>query len=277
MSNENQEALPEYLKSRLQQQNGDSDSLASSSMSIPRVSLRGRKFRLTEGGEELAKPSDSLDVVILAVEPGTGFFIKTYYEGGYQSGDNSPPTCASSNGQNPDGWVTSPVNDRCNTCRMNQFGSATSRTGKKAKACRDSKRLWVAKPDDIDGTVFAMGVPVTSLKNVSEYGRKLKTNGYPLAAVITTMTMEDAEYPQVEFAMKGFLPETEGLLALNRSVARNWNIGAASTAPQLEHNAAERQNMLPPVNSVKEDLGANPGVTDVAAKPAPVGDILGNW
>ena len=35
---------------------------------------------------------------------------------------------------------------------------------KKTKACKDSKRLWLAEPDNIDGTVFALGVPVTSLK-----------------------------------------------------------------------------------------------------------------
>ena len=44
-------AVPEYLKAYMAQPNTEADSLASSSISIPRISLRGRKFRLIEGGE----------------------------------------------------------------------------------------------------------------------------------------------------------------------------------------------------------------------------------
>lgn len=280
MSDKEVMAVPEYLKARLAQPNAEADSLASSSISIPRVSLRGRKFRLVVDGEEIRKPADTLEAVILAVEPGAGLFVKTYFEGTYNSGDSSPPTCASSDGIAPDSWVTSPQSNRCNSCKMNQFGSATSRSGKKAKACRDSKRVWLALPDDIEGTVFAMGIPVTSLKNVSEYGRELKANGYPISAVITKIGMEDTEFPQLEFEMGGFLPEKEGLLALERNVARDWNISSASTAPMIEHAGGDKPAALPSVAQAAKAKAPDASIAD--AKPKGEGGasadaILGNW
>jgi hypothetical protein len=270
-------AIPEYLKAFMASQgaNAEADSLASSSISIPRVSLRGRKFRLVEGGEEIRKPSDELNAVILAVEPGAGLFIKTFYEGTYNSGDSSPPTCASSDGIAPDGWVTTPQAQRCQTCPKNQFGSATSRSGKKSKACRDSKRVWLALPEDIDGTVFAMGIPVTSLKNVSEYGRELKTNGYPISAVITQITMEDSEFPMLEFEMLGFLDEKTGKSALDRNIARDWNIGSASAAPLLE-DAREKPKALPSVKEATQTVDATIADTKSTSNKG-VDDVLGKW
>ena len=281
-------AVPEYLKAYMAQPNTEADSLASSSISIPRISLRGRKFRLIEGGEEIRKPSDELHAVILAVEPEAGLFVKTYYEGQYNSGDSSPPTCASSNGIAPDTWVTTPQSNRCATCPKNQFGSATSRSGKKAKACRDSKRVWMALPEDIEGTVYAMNIPVTSLKNVSEYGRLLKTNGFPISAVITKISMEDAEFPQLMFEMAGFLNEETGKTAIERNIARDWNIGAASTAPLLEYRSgADKPAALPSVAQATARPQADASIIDqpkgnvtdvkVAADGKSVDSVLGNW
>jgi len=267
--------VPEYLKAFMSRPNTEADSLASSSISIPRVSLRGRKFRLIEGGEEIRKPAEELNAVILAVEPGPGLFIKTFYDGNYNSGDSYPPTCTSSDGVRPDSWVTTPQSNRCQTCPKNQFGSATSRSGKKAKACKDSKRVWLVLPEDIDGTVFAMGIPVTSLKNVSEYGRELKTNGYPISAVITQITMEDSEFPMLEFKRLGFLDEKTGKAAIARNIARDWNIGSASSAPMLEDHH-DTPKALP---SVKDAMvSADASITD--SKPAAgksADEVLGNW
>lgn len=270
--------IPEYLKAYMANNapQADTDSLASSSMSIPRVSLRGRKFRLVEDGEEIRKPADELMSVILAVEPGAGLFVKTYYENGYNSGDSTPPTCAASDGIAPDSWVTTPQSNRCQTCPKNQFGSATSRSGKKSKACRDSKRIWLALPEDIHGTVFAMGVPVTSLKNVSEYGRQLKTNGYPLATVVTKITMVDSEFPLLEFEMAGFLNEETGLAAIERNVARDWSIGAASSAPLLSDHSAEKPKSLPSMAQATKAPDAS--IADTTVKSGASADtVLGNW
>lgn len=260
-------AMPDYLKSLITQ-NNDTESLASSSTSVPRISLRGRKFRLIEGGEEIRKPSDELRLVILAVEPEANLFIKTFYEGQYVSGDSSPPTCASSNGIAPDGWVTNPQSNRCMTCPKNQFGSATSRDGKKAKACKDAKRIWGALPEDVSGTVFALNIPVSSLKNVADYAKKLKSNGFPISAVITKMIMEDAEYPKVMFEMDGFLDENSGRQAIERNIARDWDIQAASSVPLLE-DSSNKPKALP---TVEQSIENSPTKSETN-----VSDILGKW
>lgn len=228
--------IPEHLKKFMtnSQASTDADAMAASSISIPRISLRGRKFRLIEGGEELRKPADELFGVILAVEPGSGLMQKTYYAKGYQSGDSSPPDCSSTNGVTPDPWIAEPVNNKCSTCPMNAFGSAKTQNGKKSKACKDSKRLWVAEPDKIGGTVFAMGVPVTSLKAMAEYGAMLKANGVPAAAVITRFTMKDSEFPELLFDFVGVLDEKPMEAALLRNEQKDWGIGMSG--PLLEHN-----------------------------------------
>lgn len=227
-------AIPEHLKKYITSAgaSSDADAMASASISVPRISLKGRKFRLIEGGEEIRRPADDLFVVILAVEPGTGLMAKTYYEKGYQSGDSSPPDCSSSNGVTPDTWISNPVSAKCQGCPKNVFGSAKSASGGKAKACKDSKRLWVVEPDNINGTVYALGVPVTSLKAMAEYGAMLKRNGVPTAAVITRLSMKDSEFPELLFEYTGVLEQEHLEVAMLRNESKNWDHKAT---PMLEH------------------------------------------
>lgn len=231
----NQIAIPEHLKKYLTPQgtSSDADSMASASISIPRISLRGRKFRLIEGGEEIRKPADELFAVIVAVEPGSGLFAKTFYDKGYSSGDTSPPDCSSSNGITPDPWVNNPQATACKNCPKNAWGSAINNQGKKIKACKDSKRLWIVEPDNINGTVFALGVPVTSLKALSEYGNMLKQHGIPAAAVMTKLSMKDTEFPELVFEFAGVLNEQQTDAAMLRNEIKDWNINASG--PMLEH------------------------------------------
>lgn len=262
-------AIPEHLKKFLtnNQASSDADAMAAASISIPRISLRGRKFRLVEGGEELRRPADELFVVILAVEPGAGLNAKTYYEKGYTSGDSSPPDCSSANGVFPDSWISNPVSTKCQGCPKNIFGSAKSANGGKAKACKDSKRLWVAEPDNLNGTVYALGVPVTSLKAMAEYGAMLKANGVPAAAVITRLTMKDTEFPELLFDFVGVLEQEPMESAMLRHEQKNWSIG--NSGPLLEHNPGPisapgqpvtGQKMLENEGKPKEQLSADQAV-----------------
>ncbi len=267
---------PAYLQDYVP--DGSAESIASASISIPRISLRGRKFRLILEGEEIRKPSDTLEVVILAVEPGPNLFTKTWYANGYTSGDSSPPDCASSNGVQPDGWVSQPQNHNCSTCKQNMFGSATSLNGKKSKACRDSKRLWVALPEDIEGPVYALSVPVTSLKALAEYGKEVMRQGFPLPAIITQIEMEDSEYPKLMFSNGGFLEETEGRQAINRNIARDWDIGAASNAPVLEDRSGGKTGTLPSVSEATSNKSVAGGeVLDATPTEGQADTAVGTW
>ena len=68
---------------------------------------------------------------------------------------------------------------------------------------------------------------------MGEYGTVIKSWGVPLAAIITELTMDqDNEYPLLEFKNVGFLNQSEGVKAIERSTQREW---IQESAPMLEH------------------------------------------
>ena len=244
-TNESTAVIPEYLKQMMGQgQTSAVDSMASASMSIPRVSMRGKKFRFVENGEEVAAFNDQVDVAILGVEPGPGKMIKTYYAKAYTGVQSSdPPDCASDDGIQPGAWVPNRQNPVCATCPKNVFGSATSRTGKPAKACRDSKRLWLVKGDeaqDPNATIYALQATVMSLRNLSAYGRMLKDRNIPIAAAVSRLIMVDeSEFPMLDFKTVGFFKEEVALGLLSRAERAPWKmftITPAQGAAQLPGN-----------------------------------------
>jgi len=225
----------------------DAASMASASNSVPRISLRGREFRFIENGEELFKLRDSIDVIVMGVEPGPNLMIKTYYAAGYQPGAKEPPTCASDDGIAPSPWVQSKQSDLCKTCKWNAFGSAVSPTGKATKKCRDSKRIWLKLADSqvINGvtfpglkerTLYGMNVSVASLKAFSEHGRKLASMGQGPAVCVTKIKMLDTEFPQVDFEIAAWLSAEQAPLSLQMAAERPWkmfsNAGLALSAPE---------------------------------------------
>lgn len=269
-------AIPEWLKKRAGSASSSVDSMVTASISIPRISLKGKKFRVIEGGEEIQKPSDDLDIVILAVDPGPGLFTKTYYKDGYKSGDSSPPDCSSSDGIRPDAWISNPINDKCATCPMNAFGSATNpNTGKKTKACHDSKRIWCALAKNPGGTVYALNVTVSSMRALAEYGKLIKSHGVDLPAVITKAIMDDdSEFPKIYFEIGGFLDQEQGLAAIERSEERDWDLPMPS-APAIAH---DKKDDVPTVE-FKEKPKVEAKVEAKAEAPSGESDedLLSDW
>lgn len=264
-------AVPAYLQKFMDQGGSkDADSMAAASVSVPRISLKGKKFQFINGDDE-SKKTEEIHVIILGVDPEGGRMIKTFYASGYNPTDTSPPDCSSSDGIKPDNWVQNPVSQSCNGCQKNVFGSATSPSGKKTKACRDAKRLWVVKPDEVESTVYGLNVPVTSLKDMAEYGKEIRSAGIPLSAVITRIFMdEESEFPQIHFQRVGFLNEETGLKAIERNESRDWmssiNLRNALPAPERRE-----QQKLPTVDSSIIDGEA----TNVTASS--VDDVAKNW
>lgn len=289
MTNEvtNQHEIPEWLKA--QQANiptQDQDALNGLNNKIPRISLKGRKIRLIVEGEEIRKPRDEQEIVILAVEPEKGKMVKTFYEDGYKSGDSAPPTCSSADGVAPDAWVQNKQHHSCATCPKNQFGSATSQKGKPAKACKDSKRLWVTIPENdkelglgVDGTVFSLGVPVTSLNNLGDYGKELTKNGYPLMAVKTKIELEDSEFPILKFSMAGFLDQTNGMIAIKRNMEKDWKIGMIAGPALTDDSSPAKKPMISQKTAVDVD-DVNEMAKEASNKPAATGNVdtvIGDW
>lgn len=288
MSEQKAVVVPDYLKAMTgaQASSGAVDSLASAAMSIPRISMRAKKFRFMEGGQEVLAVNDKISVVIYGVEPGANLFIKAYYAQAYGGANqNNPPDCASDDGVRPSGWISNPVSPVCASCPKNRFGSATSRSGKPAKACRDSKRLWVARVEDAKNldakpTLYALGVPVTSLKNLAEFGREIKQLNVPMSAVICEVSMDDdTEYPLISFQYTGFLAEAEAKAAIALADKAEWKLGQIST-PAI----AQQQHQALPGQPAASAAPA-PAAPAAAATPAPtpqataknMDDIVKNW
>lgn len=286
MSNELQ--VPEYLKNLGNQAAGDTAAAIASSISVPRLSLRGKVFRFVENGEEVFKSNQPVKVIILGVEPEAGRMVKTYYEKGYQPGNTDPPDCASHDGIRPSPWVNKKQNDLCQTCKWNQFGSATSPNGKPTKKCRDAKQLWVLRdgdPKGADGVQYGLNVSVSSLKAFSEYGRKLAANNLPFSAVITQLEFEDSEYPQIKFEVAGFVTQDKIQQTLKLTQERPWKVlssAAALAAPESSGPALALPGSTIP-QYVQQAVN-QPAATSPAATPAaPAGegakpdDILNKW
>lgn len=258
------QAMPAYMQKFMEQSKADTGSLVASSTSVPRLSYRGKRWRWVVDGEEELVKELAVPVVIVGVEPDTGRFIKTLYLSAYNPGDSSPPDCSSSNGIYPDAWVSSPQAQKCQTCPKNVFGSAASRTGGKAKACHDSKRLWVVKPDDTD-VVYGLNVPIMSLKNLAEYGKYIARNNYPLTLVITELSMDDeSEFPKLCFKHTGFISEdlANSVIELNQS--RPWKI---IQVPVLTYDGPPAQ--LPAPQSQERKVPSGGGTS--------IDSVIGQW
>lgn len=273
-------AIPDWLQSKLQEGtvSSDADQLISTISSVPRISLKGKQFRFVENGETIHKEHDKIHVVILGVQPEHGM-AKTYYEGQYEPGDSSPPDCSSFDGVRPDSWVNSPQSDTCAICPNNKWGSAKAMSGKKAKACRDSKRLMVVNAKNIDkGTIYIFNVTVSSLKALSEFGKSLAKQGIPLEAVITTIIMdEDSDFPKVDFQAAGVLNEAQGTLAITRASTKEWETedyqaitDQSSSVPGLPAPVAQPEAEVLPVETKQEPAAVTKSNEDLD-------ELLGSW
>lgn len=260
-------AMPDYMKGIVAQQSADTGAMVASSISVPRLSYRGKRWRyIVDGEEELVKELTT-SVVIVGVEPDAGRFIKTLYLSTYAPGDTSPPDCSSSNGVTPDIWVATPQAQRCGQCPKNVFGSAASRTGGKAKACHDSKRLWVVKPDDPE-VVYGLNVPIMSLKNLADYGKYIAKNNFPLTLVITELSLDDeAEFPKLCFAHRGFIAEEYAKEVMELNQHRPWKV---IVVPILMNDAGGQAVLpAPPVATVQGNTVPTGG--------GGIDKIIGEW
>ena len=262
-------AVPDYLKALMKQNQSDTASLIASSMSVPRLSFRGKRWRFRESGEEELVKELTVDVIILGVEPSAGLFAKSYYATAYASGDSSPPDCSSLNGIAPDTWVSNPVSPQCKGCPKNVFGSATSAKGKPSKACKDSKILWVAKPGD-PKKYYGLQVPVMSLRNMSDYGKYIGQNQFPLSLVITRLGMDDeAEFPIITFEHVGFVQEKDVETVCSMNTGHPWS---SVQVPMLEAPDEMPQRSLPQPVENQAPTSAQP-----TGQVTNVDDVIDKW
>lgn len=168
-----------------------------------RISIRGGRFRLMVGGEQVGRAkSDPLRAIIVR----TSGYNRTYYEGVYDPDKSTPPRCWSEDEKapSPDVPKAQRMSATCATCKMNVKGSGQGNS----RACRYSVRMAIMLDGDAEHTIYQMQVPATSIFGKRE-GANMGLQAYIayltetknfLGSVLTEIEFdEDSETPKLFF------------------------------------------------------------------------------
>ena len=236
--------------------------------STARISIKGSRFRIAEGGTETVLDSTTLDVVVVGANPRLS---KTWYAKAWTpESEPSSPDCFSLDGVGPDVQATEPQNDLCASCPQNAWGSKVTPQGKQIKACSDQKRLAVVSADDPTGPIYLLQVTPAALQGLGKYQKELSLRGIPAEIVRTRVSFDtDASFPKLKFDFGGFLDadtqqEVDKLFGSEevRQITGELRTSAAPAVPKI----AAPQQVAPrpaPVAAQPE-----PAPTPVAEEPA---------
>ena len=234
-----------------------------------RISIKGSRFRIAEGGTETVLDSTSLDIVVVGANPRLS---KTWYAKAWTpESEPSSPDCFSLDGIGPDTQATEPQNDLCASCPQNAWGSKVTPQGKQIKACSDQKRLAVVSADDPTGPIYLLQVTPAALQGLSKYQKELSLRGIPAEIVRTRVSFDtDASFPKLKFDFGGFLDEVtqqevDRLFGTEevRQITGELRTSAAPAVPKI---AAPQQVAPKPAPVVAQP---EPAPTPVAEQPAP--------
>ena len=176
--------------------------------SVKRITLRGRVFRLVDGGKEIAKNVEPfMDVVVVS---GSKTVQKTFYASEYNADETSIPDCWSSDGERPDKDVDSPQASVCKDCPQAIKGSG----GAGRAACRYSWRLGVVLRNNVGGDIYQLILPQKSIFGMGDkdhmpflqYAKYVASSGYNLNMLATRLTFDtDSDFPKLVFSNAEFL------------------------------------------------------------------------
>jgi hypothetical protein len=213
----------------------DEDSNIKEKISIPSMSIAGKKFAMKVGGETtILTKSDPetgervnlnfVNVVVVAMNPNRS---RTFFAKAYVPGDNQMPACYSSDGAKPDADVKTPVAATCASCPNSVKGSRI-REGREGYACESKKRLaiWPAamlSNPELHLPVMQLILPMTSIwdkenkQNDAEmwfawdnYVDDLRTRGVKhTGEVVTRIKFDNTEHPKLLFKAVRWLDDSE--------------------------------------------------------------------
>lgn len=255
--------------------------------SMRRISIRGSVFRLMVDGKEIAQNEDrAMNVVIVAANPNVS---RQYYEGTYAEGQVIAPACWSNDGITPDARVEEPQSDKCATCKQNIKGSAAQGEG---RACRYQHRLAVVLENDIEGDLYQLTLPATSIFGSSEggkmplqaYAKFLGAHSLPITAVVTEMKFDTASAtPKLTFRAVRPLEATEMASCQEKGQSQEAKNYTSSTVAMTDGVKA-KPKALPKAEVADEPEEEAPQAeakepTKRAKKAAPkdVEEILDDW
>lgn len=224
---------------------------------FPRISIKGSRFRIVEGGTETVLDSTSLDIVVVGANPRLS---KTWYAKAWTpESEPSSPDCFSLDGVGPDAASTDPQNDLCASCPQNAWGSKVTPQGKQIKACSDQKRLAVVSADDPTGPVYLLQVTPAALQGLGQYQKELSVRGIPAEIVRTRVGFDtDASFPKLKFSFGGFLDE-----------ATQSDVDKLFGSDEVRQITGELHIAAQPVPKITAPQQVAPKPAPVAAAPQP--------
>ena len=203
--------VPSFLKN-VELDDTTKSLMGAGGVSAKRISITGNVFRMIAGGEEVAVNEDrAMNIVIVKAAAGVS---RTYYEGMYVEGENATPVCWSADGVTPDMKSPSKQHANCAGCANNIKGSGQG----ESKACRYSRKMAVVLDGDVDGDVYQLTLPATSIFGKGEgdklpleaYVRFLAGHNVPVTAVVTEMRFDTkSPVPKLTFKAVRGLTEAE--------------------------------------------------------------------
>lgn len=150
-------------------------------------------------GDEEPEMAKSLSCVILYNHPAFAYYTDKY------QGGNNPPDCGSFDGVTGIGTP----GGSCKNCPFNEYGSGEGQ----AKACKNRRMLYLLR----EGEVFPMmlNLPTGSLKEFTNYMKRLLTKGRRINQVVTKISIKKAtsksgiDFSQAQFAVERMLTGEE--------------------------------------------------------------------
>ena len=268
--------LPAHLQSAAQVQNVFAN--ASGEGGFPVISLKGKVFHVTRGGDkelitnEHGDPVPSLECVIVAVNPNRS---KVYYASAYTEGDSSAPDCYSNDGLRPASDAENPQCKSCAACPQNVWGSATQ-NGQKRKACGDSMRLAVSAVDQLNDPML-LRVPAGSLKFLNEYGKVLAKRGVSPQHVVTRIGFDTDANFALKFKAERFvsaeeMAEIDAVLGGEKDTIEEITgvSGGTTSNAERQSEAPTPVKKSPKLEEAVEEVVATPKAEVQVDEPAPV-------
>jgi len=284
--------MPDYLKNR--GLSATTKALMGASQN-KRISIRGGVFRMMVGGQETAKSDErSMKVVIVSAAENVS---RTFYEGTYEEGTQVSPACWSSDGVRPDSGVKEAQNATCSGCPQNVLGSGSGG----GRACRYSQRLAVVLAHDMNGDVYQLVLPATSIFGKVENGKMplqayvkyLAAHNVNVEDVVTEMRFDtDSATPKLAFYPVRPLEEnehnlcslkaqtTEAKNAITMNVAQTDGVGEKRVA--LPKPSAPKAAKPEVKQEVVEEVEEEKPVKRTAKKPEETvaksaADLVDEW
>ena len=194
-------------------------------LTFPRVKIpSGGGLAFEVPGDDPENPDTEKEIVGVIVDHHP---VNAYWADKY-AGANNPPDCASIDGKV--GVDLDGNRKPCNSCPMNEWGTAEDGRG---KACKNMHRVYILREGEM--LPLLLTLPPTSLKNLSDYiALRVVSKGMRSYGVVTKVSLKKAQnaggisYSQAVFALAGKLAPAQvtamadyslGIKSMTRSIA----------------------------------------------------------